>query len=242
MIREPCLLTFTVEYNQVATTAIISKQKESKKMAHTFAIKSYFDPEELILREERLSMTMPVGAFILGNEFASYSGNAGGGGPGGAAANAPQSSSSGGGGGGPSTSGSERNVPRDTKVHVPLWAAHALRMQGLAAIAVPESCTYASFREFRQDPMGPNIRVKSPFFFDLASEAASVAPPQEAPRLRGRLVELYRKRYPSVLAVGNKKGFDLSEARDALSNTERKIVDKTIERAAHEKQWYAEQR
>ena len=46
-------------------------------MAHTLAIKSYFDPEELIIREEKLTLTMPVGAFLLGAEFASYSGNAG---------------------------------------------------------------------------------------------------------------------------------------------------------------------
>lgn len=197
-------------------------------------VNSYFDPESIMAGEFRVPVELPMGVFMVGDDLAALSTATSKG-----AANTQE-------GGGASAiiglEGGLHNALPGSKYRLPLWVAEALRQPGYASVSVPEMLNSRSFKEFSQDPMGPNIAAaKSALFYEIGCDVASmVNSSHEAQRLRNRLQDLYARRYPHVLESADKRGYDLGEARATLPLLERSTMDLVVSCQANEKTWYRE--
>lgn len=129
---------------------------------------------------------------------------------------------------------------------VPIWAARALRQGGFAAIHTPAKYSLATFREFKNDPLAPNLHAKSPYFYDagltlcalLGNPAANGALSPEGSRLAAQLFRLYQLRYLKIIFAASKKGFDLNDEREKLTESERFLLDTYLKGRAEEQLWY----
>lgn len=108
---------------------------------------------------------------------------------------------------------------------VPLWAATPLRQKGFVNVGAGQTFAASSFREFKADPLAPNLHVKCPYYYEVGLKVASMLPLQEGQRLREGVTGVYQRRYQNILTASAKKGFDLEDARDALCERERRLLD-----------------
>ena len=218
--------TFTLSSFKIPTHTYMHRRSD---------IHSYFDPESIMAGEFRVPVELPMGVFMVGDDLAALSTAT----SKGAAANTQEGS------GGATIVGLEgglHNALPGSKYRLPMWVAEALRQPGFASVSVPEMLNSRSFKEFSQDPMGPNIAsAKSPLFFEIGCDVSSmVSSAHEAQRLRNRLQDLYARRYPHVLESADKRGYDLGEARATLPLLERSTMDMVVSCQANEKTWYRE--
>lgn len=130
---------------------------------------------------------------------------------------------------------------------MPLWAATALRAGGHVRVHAPHTFALATFREFKTDPMAPNLHRKCPHFYGagvqlcrlLGNPTSSGQMSAEGNRVAGQLFRLYQLRYLRIIFAAAKKGFDLSDVRDKLEETERDLLDAYLRGQAEEALWYS---
>lgn len=127
---------------------------------------------------------------------------------------------------------------------VPLWAARALRTDGFTAVHVPTKYTLSTFREFKSDPLAPNLASKSPYFYTAGlCVCALIGNPtvggmsSEGNRLAAQLFRLYQLRYLKILFAASKRGFDLSDVREKLTESEHDLLDSFLRGRAEEELW-----
>lgn len=199
-------------------------------------INTHFDPDGIMVGEFRVPVELPIGVFMVGDDLAALStatskGNAAATQGGTIQQNDEQMG----------VVGTMHNAPQGSKYRLPIWVAEALRVPGLAVVGLPEEFNSRSFKEFSQDPMGPNIASKSPHFFEVGCDVASlINSTHESQRLKNRLQDLYARRYPFVMHAADKRGYDQGEARATLPLMERNAMDLVVTNKANERSWYNE--
>ncbi|EPY21062.1 GINS complex subunit 3 [Strigomonas culicis] len=184
-------------------------------------IKSYFDLQDLGANEEPVPVVFAVPSFNLGQHIKVQ------------------------GSGGEGPAGSE--VKAGDSAVLPLWAATPLRRGGHVTVRTPTTYSLSTFREFKTDSLAPSLRLKSPFFYEAGlrvcrlvgntTAAGHMGP--EGNRLAGQLHLLYQKRYLRIIHAAAKRGFDLNDIRDKLTDSERSLLDGFLREREQEKGWYA---
>lgn len=130
---------------------------------------------------------------------------------------------------------------------VPLWAARALRLGGYVAVHTPPKYSLATFREFKNDALAPNLHSKSPYYYDagltlcavLGNPAANGALSPDGNRLAAQLFRLYQLRYRKIILAAAKTGFDLNDEREKVTESERFLLDTFLKSRAEEQLWYS---
>ncbi|CCW69837.1 unnamed protein product [Phytomonas sp. Hart1] len=130
---------------------------------------------------------------------------------------------------------------------LPLWAAYPLRQAGFISVQIGSKYSLSTFREFKTDPLAPNLAAKSPYFYDagltlcalLGNPTTNGGMSAEGTRLASQLFQLYRLRYLKVILAAAKKGFDLSDVRDKLTESERVLLDSYLKGRSDELMWYS---
>lgn len=181
-------------------------------------IKSYFDLEAIGADEESVPVTFAVPSFSLAKDVAVRS----------------------------SEGEAVPEVAAGNTATVPLWAARALRQGGFVAVRTPPKYSLATFKEFKNDPLAPNLHSKSPYFYDAGLTLCALLgnpPPSgglsaEGTRLAAQLVRLYQLRYLKILFAAAKRGFDLNDEREKLTESERHLLDTFLRGRAEERLWY----
>lgn len=138
-----------------------------------------------------------------------------------------------------------KDVKEGQTAFLPLWAAIPLHREGYVLGCTPPSFTLSTFREFKADPLAPSLFLKSPFFFDagiricrlLGTPTSSGAMSSSGSRLVAQLVRLYQLRYLKIIQAARKRGFDLSDLRDGLAESERYLLDTVLTGQAEEREW-----
>lgn len=148
---------------------------------------------------------------------------------------------------GPSYSSTQlfKDVKEGQTAFLPLWAAIPLHREGYIRGSTPPSFALSTFREFKADPLAPSLYLKSPFFFDagiricrlLGTPTSSGAMSSSGSRLVAQLVRLYQLRYLKIIQAARKRGFDLSDIRDGLAESERYLLDTVLTGQAEEREW-----
>lgn len=129
---------------------------------------------------------------------------------------------------------------------VPLWAATALRTDGFAIAHPSSTFSLSTFREFKTDPLAPNLYQKCPHFYhaglQLCRLIGNPTPDghlsSEGNRLAAQLFRLYQLRYLRIIFAAAKQGFDLTDVRDKLEESERYLLDAFLKGQAEERVWY----
>lgn len=130
---------------------------------------------------------------------------------------------------------------------MPLWAAAPLRADGYISTHAPHKFSLSTFREFKTDPLAPSLYRKSPYFYRaglllcrlLSNPTSSGHMSAEGNRLAAQLFRLYQLRYLRIIFAAAKKGFDLSDVRDKLEESERDLLDAYLRSQAEEALWYS---
>lgn len=182
-------------------------------------IKSYFDLEAIGADEELVPVTFVVPSFSLAKDVTVRS----------------------------AEGEAVTEVAAGNTATLPIWAARALRKGGFAAVRTPPKYSLSTFREFKNDPLAPNLHAKSPYFYDaglilcalLGNPAPNGALSPEGNRLAAQLFRLYQLRYLKILFAAAKKGFDLNDEREKLSESERFLLDTFLKGQAAEQLWYS---
>lgn len=185
-------------------------------------IKSYFDLQEIGTNEESVPVVFTVPSFSLGKNIKAHSSS-----------------------GGEATASAE--VKAGDSAVLPLWAAAPLRRGGYVAVGISTTYSLSTFREFKTDSLAPSLRLKSPFFYEaglricrlVGNTTASGHMGPEGNRLAGQLHLLYQKRYLRIIHAAAKRGFDLNDVRDKLTDSERHLLHGFLLEREQEKGWYA---
>ncbi|RNC41909.1 GINS complex subunit 3 [Trypanosoma cruzi] len=173
-------------------------------------IKSYFDLFDILVNEETVPVTFLVSSFSLGRDIHART-----------------------------TDGEALEEVRAGSVAtVPLWAAVALRQEGYLVPQVPSRYTTSVFREFKTDPLAVSLHKKSPYYYEAGLLLCAMLPINEGNRLAAQLFRLYQLRYLKVIHAASKKGFDLSDVREKLCESERELLDALIGGLEEERQWH----
>ncbi|CCW65614.1 unnamed protein product [Phytomonas sp. EM1] len=134
----------------------------------------------------------------------------------------------------------------DTAV-LPLWVAYPLRQQGFISVQLGNKYSLSTFREFKTDPLAPSLAAKSPYFYEsgltlcalLGNPTSNGGMSAEGTRLAAQLFRLYQLRYLKVILAAAKKGFDLNDVREKLTESERVLLDSYLKGRLEELMWYA---
>ncbi|KAF8294080.1 putative GINS complex subunit Psf3 [Trypanosoma cruzi] len=173
-------------------------------------IKSYFDLFDILTNEETVPVTFLVPSFSLGRDIHART-----------------------------TDGEAlEEVKSGSVATVPLWAAVALRQEGYLVPQVPPRYTTSVFREFKTDPLAVSLHKKSPYYYEAGLLLCAMLPINEGNRLAAQLFRLYQLRYLKVIHAAAKKGFDLSDVREKLCESERELLDALIGGLEDERQWH----
>lgn len=129
---------------------------------------------------------------------------------------------------------------------LPLWAAEVLYREGCVRVATPPSFGLATFREFKGDPLASSLADKSPYFYEAGMRLSHLVGPPiasgamslEGGRLAAQLIRLYQLRYLGILRAGYKRGFDLTDLREKLTESERWLLDSFLRSQAEEQLCY----
>lgn len=180
-------------------------------------IKSYFDLNDIGTDEEPVPVTFAVPSFRLGADVVVRSPD-----------------------GEPTT-----DVTPGCSAVMPLWAAKALRQGGYVTVHVPRTFSLSTFREFKTDPLAPSLFLKSPHFYEaglalctlLGNPSGNGNMSPEGNRLAAQLFRLYQLRYLKILLAAAKKGFDLSDVKEKLVESERELLETFLTGSEEEKLW-----
>jgi len=180
-------------------------------------IHSYFDVDDIGTDEEPVPVTFTVPSFRLGSDVV---------------VRAPDGEPAG-------------EITPGCTATLPLWAAAALRRHGFAAVHLPPKFALATFREFKTDPLAPSLFLKSPHFYEAGlvvctllgnpSSTGNLSP--EGNRLAAQIFRLYQLRYLKILLAAAKKGFDLSDVKEKLTESERELLNAFLTGMEEEKRW-----
>jgi hypothetical protein len=174
-------------------------------------IRSYFDVNEVLLAEQQVPVVFTGPCFSVGKDIVTR------------------------------TAEGERvlDVDRGTRATVPMWAAEPLRRSGFVNVAsVPPEYQNVAFREFKIDPLAPNLRAKSPCYYEHGlGIAALMHVSHERVRLRNQLLRLFQIRFYPILNATARKGHDFQDLRDALTDVEQKLIKSVWESESQERQW-----
>lgn len=173
-------------------------------------VKSYFDLSEILINEETIPVTFLVPSFNLGKEI-----------------NARNSDNE-----------AVEEVRAGNFATLPLWAAIALRQDGYIIPHLPSRYATSVFREFKTDPLAVSLYAKSPFYYEAGVTLCAMLSASEGNRLAGQLFRLYQLRYLKVICAAAKKGFDLSDVREKLCESERELLDNLLAGYEEERQWH----
>lgn len=171
----------------------------------------YFDVDETCAAEEMVPVAFATASFRLGTEVASARNQAG-----------------------------ERSdeVHTGTVATLPLWAASALRESGgFVSILPPSTYSTATFREFKADPLAPNLKAKSDHYYEVGLSLCSMMSAQEAARLGAQIIRLYQLRYMKIIRSAAKRGLDFNDIHDTLCATERQLIDAVKSNIRDENEW-----
>ncbi|CAD2215666.1 GINS complex subunit 3 [Angomonas deanei] len=183
-------------------------------------IKSYFDLQDITANEEIVPVKFVVPSFNIGKDIIARSSD------------------------GESTSS---EISTGSTARLPLWAAAPLRKEGYVAVHVPPKYTVVTFREFKTDPLAPSLRHKSPTYYDtglticrlIGNTTAGGHMSREGNRLAAQLHRLYQLRYLKIILSGAKKGFDLSDVKEKLTDSERYLLESYLSNRDREQTWYS---
>ncbi|RHW72852.1 DNA replication complex GINS protein PSF3 [Trypanosoma brucei equiperdum] len=173
-------------------------------------IKNYFDLSSILSNEELIPVTFTTPLFGLGKDV------------------------------NPRTAEGETHdeVQVGSTATLPLWAAVAFRQVGHIVPQVPPRYTTSVFREFKTDPLAVSLHAKSPYYYEAGLLLCAMLPTGDGNRLAGQLFRLYQLRYLKIIRAAAKKGFDLSDVREKLCESERDLLDALIRGMEEERQWY----
>ncbi|ORC86727.1 GINS complex subunit 3 [Trypanosoma theileri] len=173
-------------------------------------IKSYFDLSDILTNEETVPVTFLVPSFSLGKEI--------------------------------NVRTNEGEALEEVKAGsvstIPMWAAVALREGGYLIPQVPPRYTTSVFREFKTDPLAASLHAKSPYFYEAGLLLCAMLPTNEGNRLAAQLFRLYQLRYLKVIHAASKRGFDLTDVREKLCESERYLLDTLLRGMENERQWH----
>lgn len=178
-------------------------------------IRSYFDVEEVVLSEQHINVVFAAPLFAIGKDIVVR------------------------------TTEGERvaDVQQGTKASLPLWAATPLKQSGLVQLTTPPTeFSQNVFREFKIDPLAPDLKAKSPSYYEYGLAVAAMLPPHEAVRLKNQLNRLFQLRFYHILQATAKKGHDYQDLRETLPDTEGKLLDSICVHEHSEKLWAAVRR
>ncbi|CUG92474.1 Hypothetical protein, putative [Bodo saltans] len=132
-----------------------------------------------------------------------------------------------------------QEIDRGARATMPMWAVAPLRKSGYVQVnTVPQEFQNVTFREFKMDPLAPNLRAKSPFFYDHGVTIAALLSGQhERVRLRNQLTRLFQVRFYPILNATAKKGHDFQDLRDSLTDSEQRLLKAVWESEVTERQW-----
>lgn len=195
----------------------------------------YFDVDEISTREETVPVQFLVSSFTLASdihlthqredtETVLQEGNTN--------SNNPSSSM--------------KDVRAGQTALLPLWAAEPLHQEGFISVTKPPAFELSTFREFKTDSLAPSLFQKSPYFYDsglrvcrlIGIPTSSGMMSTDGNRLAAQLVRLYQLRYFKIVEAVHKKGFDLSDVREKLVESERFLLDILLAGKAQEIQWH----
>ncbi|RNE98311.1 GINS complex subunit 3 [Trypanosoma rangeli] len=173
-------------------------------------IRSYFDISDILTNEETVPVTFLVPSFSLGRDIHARS----------------------------SEGEALAEVRAGSVATVPLWAAVALHREGFLVPHVPPRYTTSVFREFKTDPLAVSLYAKSPYYYEAGLLLCAMLPVNDGNRLAAQLFRLYQLRYLKVIHAAAKKGFDLSDVREKLCESERDLLDALLRGLEDERQWH----
>jgi hypothetical protein len=173
-------------------------------------IRSYFDVDEILCGEERVPVSFQTPVFHLAHDVVVRS-----------------------------IDGEKQpEVKLGSRAVLPVWAAAALRRSGFLQVPnIPKEYSNMVFREFKVDPMAPNLRAKSPYYFEHGLHISSMLPTHEGIRLRHQLHRLYQVRFLGILNSTAKRGHDFHDVRDTLTESEKTVLDSTMDSLLSERRW-----
>lgn len=128
---------------------------------------------------------------------------------------------------------------------LPLWAAIPLHRDGYIRCFTPPTFAISTFREFKADPLAPSLYLKSPYFYEAGIRICRLlGPPTSSGAMSAmgkdvvaQLVRLYQLRYLKIIRAARKKGFELSDARERLTESERYLLDVVLTDQREEREW-----
>ncbi|KEG08907.1 GINS complex subunit 3 [Trypanosoma grayi] len=173
-------------------------------------IRSYFDLSDILANEETVPVVFLVPSFSLGKDIHART----------------------------SEGETVEEVGPGSIATIPLWVAVALRQDGYLVPQVPPRYTTSVFREFKTDPLAASLYAKSPYYYEAGLLLCAMLPTNEGNRLAAQLFRLYQLRYLKVIHAAAKRGFDLSDVREKLCESERNLLDTLLRGMEDERQWH----
>lgn len=132
------------------------------------------------------------------------------------------------------------DVKEGQRASLPLWAVMPLFREGYLRVHLPDTFSRHTFKEFKTDPLAPNLAHKSPYFYEVGLHLVRCIHPStlEGRLLPTQLPRLYQMRYLKILNAAHKKGFDLSDVREKLAEKERLLLDLYLMEKNAYHSWY----
>ena len=177
----------------------------------TACCSSYFSIDQILADEEEIPVSFQTPSFLLGKELVIRN-----------------------------VDGERQaEVLSGSRTNMPLWLAVPLHIRGFVAVQhIPQAFAFTGFREFRVDPLARNLRSKNVYYFEVGARiSALIGTLTEGIRLRKLMTRLFQSRfYPIVKSgSGGKRGLDLQDVRDSLTELERSLLESVLRVSTDEK-------
>lgn len=190
-------------------TTVLTSEHKLKQMAACCS--SYFSIDQILADEEEVPVYFNTPSFLLGKELVIRNQHG----------------------------ERQAEVLAESRTNMALWLAIPLYLRRFVSIQhIPHAYTVASFREFRVDPLARNLRAKNAYYFELGARiAALIGEQNEGVRLRKQMGRLFQLRFFHVVKAGygGKRGLDLQDVRDALTEIERGMLEAIVTQSIDEK-------
>ena len=134
----------------------------------------------------------------------------------------------------------DNDIPAGAAARMPLWLVRSMASKGYVKPDVPAMVGPSSMKEFKENPMTPNLKAKCPYYYDVAAEVASCTSGTDGQRVKRAALGLYQARYVEVLHAGDKLGHDLVDAVDKMENREARLVASLLEDRRRKAAWQAQ--
>ncbi|KAG8341304.1 putative GINS complex protein [Trypanosoma vivax] len=175
-----------------------------------YMIKSYFDLSGILANEEAIPVTFLGPLFQLGKDISVRN----------------------------SDGEALEEIRAGSTAALPLWATVELRRGGHLMPQIPPRYATSAFREFKTDPLAASLSAKSPYYYEVGLSLCAMLPTSDGNKLAAQLFRLYQVRYLKVIRTAAKKGFDLTDVRDKLCESERYLLDSVLRGIREEQQWH----